>query len=65
MRRHMAIHKNDRKFKCWICNYNTDRKDFLKSHCKNKHNMNEDQYFRRVDELGINLYPKNGRPKKD
>lgn len=60
MRRHFAIHTGEKKFNCWLCEYASDRKDCLKSHCIRKHEMSEERFCDMLQEMGIKSYSKKG-----
>ena len=54
LKRHMRCHTESKPFKCFYCDYRTNRKESLKTHCIRKHEMEEDEYKRKANEL----YPK-------
>ena len=47
----MTIHTGEKPYQCWYCEYATDRKTSLKSHCMRKHEMDEDEYNEKVKKV--------------
>ena len=66
--RHMEdSHSGRRPFKCLMagCDYATNRKESMKSHCLRKHEMSGDEFdFKAKEEWGHLVKPKGRRKKK-
>ncbi len=51
MKRHLKRHLGRKPWKCWMCNFASERKDCLRSHCYRKHEMSEEEFRMRADEI--------------
>ncbi len=47
--RHMRTHSGVKPYKCFYCEYATDRKESLKNHCIKRHEMTKEEFKGRAD----------------
>ncbi len=47
--RHMRTHSGVKPYKCFYCDYATDRKESLKNHCIKRHEMTKEEFKGRAD----------------
>lgn len=49
----MSVHTGEKPFKCWYCDYATDRNTSLKSHCLRKHEMEDFEFQEKMKEVKL------------
>ena len=62
MRRHSQLHTGEMPFNCFYCDYKTNRKESLMSHCVKKHEMEPEEFKARARATFV-AKPR-GRPKR-
>ncbi len=62
LRRHMLIHSGETPFNCFYCEYATNRKESLMSHCVKKHEMDVEEFKTKAKQVFVRK-PR-GRPRR-
>ncbi len=63
LKRHMLIHTGETPFNCFYCEYATNRKESLMSHCIKKHEMDVEEFKSKAKTVFVGK--RIGRPRKN
>ena len=60
----MVSHTEHKPYKCFVCDYASNRKESLKVHCTKKHEMSSEEFNVKADRVFAGMRRQMGRPRK-